>query len=416
MRKILVSAFGCWPGRGSELGVGWEWCKQMAAYNNLHIITIRRSKEDINAACEKIDSRIVKNMTFHYFDYSPYMIKMLPAGTSRWYLYYALWQLAAYKIAKRLKKDNNFDYVMHLTFGSVWLPTFMWKLGVPFIWGPWGGCDIIPKSFLTGHPRKGGNILGWMQQKREWLVKHISWNPLIKANLKNACAILVRTQGCYNAVPQQYRYKTHIVLETAIALPPPLTHINHSSTIRILYTGRLIIGKNLLMAIKAVASLSDDHNVVFDIIGDGPEKENLNGLISILNKKDCIHILQPLQRDDLLEKITQYDIYLFPSLLEGGSWALMEALGSGLPTVCFNASGMRVITDDSCAIRIPMDNPQNALKNMTNALKKLCMDSSLRKQMGENAARRIRDKFSWDGKGIFMEKLLQELDNNAKTR
>lgn len=168
------------------------------------------------------------------------------------------------------------------------------------------------------------------------------------------------------------------------------------------------------MAIKAVASLAQNYNVTFDIIGGGSDKDSLNDLISSLGMESCIRILEPMKRELLLKIIPQYDIYLFPSLLEGGSWALMEAMGCGLPTVCFDAAGMSVITDDSCAIKIPMNNPEQSLRDMTEALTKLCADSQLRKEMGKNAAIRIKEKFNWDNKGMFMEELLQELDNDNK--
>lgn len=38
MRKILISAYGCEPLKGSESGVGWNWILQMAKKNQLHII------------------------------------------------------------------------------------------------------------------------------------------------------------------------------------------------------------------------------------------------------------------------------------------------------------------------------------------------------------------------------------------
>lgn len=416
MKQLLVSAYGCWPGKGSELGVGWEWCKQMAKNNQLHIITIKRCKDDIETACKRLDNKVAKNMTFHYCDYSLRLIKLLPAGTVRWYLYYTLWQLRALNVARKLKEKHHLDYVMHLTFGSVWLPTFMYKLGIPYIWGPWGGCDVIPNSFLKEVNPKASSLLSWMQSKREWLVNHISWNPLIKANFKKSVAILVRTQANYNAIPQQYRNKGAIILETALLLPLIDLTDDYSNSIRILNTGRLIPTKNLPMAIKAVAFLLRKYNVTFDIIGGGPDKDSLKGLISSLGVENSIHILEPMQRDLLLKRIPLYDIYLFPSLLEGGSWALMEAMGCGLPTVCFDAAGMGVIADDSCAIKIPMNNPEEALHDMTDALEKLCADSLLRKKMGKNAALRIKDKFNWDSKGIFMEKLFQKLENNYDTR
>lgn len=38
MKKILVSAYGCEPFRGSEAGVGWNWILQMAQENKLYVI------------------------------------------------------------------------------------------------------------------------------------------------------------------------------------------------------------------------------------------------------------------------------------------------------------------------------------------------------------------------------------------
>lgn len=53
-RKILISAYGCWPGRGSELGVGWNWCVQMSKNNELNILTIKRSQKDIETALKNL--------------------------------------------------------------------------------------------------------------------------------------------------------------------------------------------------------------------------------------------------------------------------------------------------------------------------------------------------------------------------
>ena len=38
-KKILVSAYGCEPGRGSEAGVGWNWVLQLAKEYELYVIT-----------------------------------------------------------------------------------------------------------------------------------------------------------------------------------------------------------------------------------------------------------------------------------------------------------------------------------------------------------------------------------------
>ena len=70
--------------------------------------------------------------------------------------------------------------------------------------------------------------------------------------------------------------------------------------------------------------------------------------------KDCVKIYDELPRQKVLELVEHSDIFLFPSLREGGSWSLMEAMAISLPVICLNWAGMAVTTDDLCAIRLPV--------------------------------------------------------------
>ena len=108
------------------------------------------------------------------------------------------------------------------------------------------------------------------------------------------------------------------------------------------------------------------------------------------------------------------DIYLFPSLREGGSWALMEAMAIGLPVICLNWSGMEIITDEQSAIRLPVTNPKQMPKDLASAICKLIDNPTLRNEMGIHGRERIKNVFNWDAKGVFMENLLNELENTKK--
>ena len=39
MLNILVNAYACSPNMGSEPGMAWNWCVNLAKYCELHIIT-----------------------------------------------------------------------------------------------------------------------------------------------------------------------------------------------------------------------------------------------------------------------------------------------------------------------------------------------------------------------------------------
>lgn len=71
---------------------------------------------------------------------------------------------------------------------------------------------------------------------------------------------------------------------------------------------------------------------------------------------------------------------------------------------------MSISTDDSCAIRLPVTDPEQMPKDMAAAIIKLIENPELRKQMGEAGRKRIKEVFNWEAKGRFMENLLKELD------
>lgn len=70
----------------------------------------------------------------------------------------------------------------------------------------------------------------------------------------------------------------------------------------------------------------------------------------------------------------------------------MEAMAIGLPVICLDWAGMSVTTDDECAIRLPVSNPEQMPKDMVAVIIRLIDNPELRRQMGkpeENASRRF---------------------------
>jgi glycosyltransferase involved in cell wall biosynthesis len=91
----------------------------------------------------------------------------------------------------------------------------------------------------------------------------------------------------------------------------------------------------------------------------------------------------------------------------------MEAMAVGLPVICLDTSGMHIITDENCAIRIPVTTPIEVVQKVTEAIALLANTPALRKKMGDSGRQRIRECFSWSSKGIFIQKLLAELDGQG---
>lgn len=75
---------------------------------------------------------------------------------------------------------------------------------------------------------------------------------------------------------------------------------------------------------------------------------------------------------------------------------------------------MAISTDDSCAIRLPVTNPEQMPKDMAKAIIKLIENPELRERLGQAARERIRNIFNWDSKGDFMEKVFEKLDSQCQ--
>lgn len=106
----------------------------------------------------------------------------------------------------------------------------------------------------------------------------------------------------------------------------------------VLSVGELIPRKNHKVVISAMALL-DDHFHYF-IAGEGSEKKNLVSQIKRLHLGNRVHFLG--FRKDINQLCNSADIFVMPSLQEGLSVALMEAMACGKPII---ASRIRGNTD-----------------------------------------------------------------------
>ena len=62
-------------------------------------------------------------------------------GDWRFYKYYKEWQWKTYVIAKEIIQQHHIDIVHQLNMIGFREPGYLWKLGIPYLWGPIGGSN-----------------------------------------------------------------------------------------------------------------------------------------------------------------------------------------------------------------------------------------------------------------------------------
>ena len=404
MRTILISAYGCEPLKGSEAGVGWNWVIQMAQHNRLHVITRANNQASIEA---HLPNELKNNIIFHYYD-APSFIRQLKKRAKRLYFYYFVWQIGIIPIVRHIIKTERIDYTMHLTFGSMWMPTFLPFFSTSFIWGPIGGGDCEPRPFLKLLPFKQKVI-----QSFRYVMNALSFmHPGVMFAAYRAKVILARTPNTARAIPNCFRAKVQTILETAMedsVFEHKCVYQLNDDVVRMITTGRLLPNKNIVTAVKSLEYIPKDYRVKLTIIGSGYQRREIEETAKRIGRSQDVVIIDELPREEVLAAVEKSDIFLFPSLREGGSWSLMEAMAIGLPVICLDWAGMAIITDDNCAIRIPVSNPEQMPKDMAAAIITLIKNPGLREAMGKAGRNRIKEVYNWETKGLFVEQLFNSL-------
>ncbi len=113
--------------------------------------------------------------------------------------------------------------------------------------------------------------------------------------------------------------------------------------------GRLSAVKNLPMLLQAFAR-ARAHKAAFArdarlvLVGDGPEREALCALVERLGLGSCC--LMTGARDDVPELLQSLDLLCLPSLAEGISNTILEAMATGLPVLATDVGGNAELVDD----------------------------------------------------------------------
>lgn len=145
----------------------------------------------------------------------------------------------------------------------------------------------------------------------------------------------------------------------------------------LLLVGEMTKNKNHKLLIEVLAKLQDD-NVIGVFCGHGQEEQHLRQLAKELHVEERIRFLG--YRQDVLEIYQIADIFVFPSLREGLSVAVMEAMASGLPVVCSDIRGNRDLIEDGKGGTLI---PGHEVEEYTTSIRKLLKSDKARCQYGQ---------------------------------
>ena len=169
--------------------------------------------------------------------------------------------------------------------------------------------------------------------------------------------------------------------------------------------GRLAWKKGIRYLLEAAPRvLESAPDATFVIVGDGPLREELEAQAQALGIRDRVMFLG--SRRDTLELLSGFDVFVLPSVIEGMSNALLEAMAVGLPVVATSVGGnSEVVVDGQTGFLVPAADPGS----MAAAIVKLLHAPEMGTEIGAAGKRLVADKYRVDVMVRKIEELYETL-------
>lgn len=328
--RVLISAYACEPGRGSEPGTGWAWAMAAAERHDVWLVTSNRHATEIEAELARSRPEGLQEVRYLEDEVGPLPDwRLLPNDQVR----YLRWQRAARRPLQELHDRIGFDLSHHLTWGVDWQPAAVAAIqGLPYVWGPVGGAAPV-----AGGMARWLGVRGVASEIGRDLVSRPARRLVGRRTARRAALVLAQNRD----VERAFTGLAPIVVapNTAIAddLPERPAGEGPAGGVKTaLYVGRLLAWKGIRLA---VATMAHAPGWRLDVYGDGPDREAAQRLARRLGVDGRVRFHGRRPRQEVLQALAEADVLLFPSLHDSAGWAVAESVTAGTPVVCLDRAG-----------------------------------------------------------------------------
>ena len=181
------------------------------------------------------------------------------------------------------------------------------------------------------------------------------------------------------------------IINNGVFIPEENTNIFTNDQINITIVSRLVSHKNIKKIIRAISDLNDPL-IYLNIIGDGPELNQLQKISLESNNKDNIIFHGKLNRDDINHIFLKSDIYIQASNYEGLPHSLLEAMSYGIPVLCTPVGECKEILgneDRGYILDLPVSK-----NNIKSKISEIIGEKNIANKKGERGKDFINEKYN----------------------
>lgn len=239
---------------------------------------------------------------------------------------------------------------------------------------------------------RGGDVPG-SEFTLVW--SHRLLKPLRRLVLKRSRAVVANSEGLKRLSERADPYPASVIpsgVDSEYFRPSPRAE---DGRFRAIFVGRFHAQKNIIALVEqfaaAVAKASIDMRL--DLVGDGPERGQVEARIAALGMQDRISVLGWIPRAELLAAYQRSDCLVNPSIGEGLPNVVLEAMACGVPVVASRVAGNDTLVrhmDNGLLFDVRRD------EEMAECLARMASDAAMRRRMAERARQIAVSEYSWE--------------------
>lgn len=440
--KILVVGYACNPYGGSEPGVGWTAVCRIARQHDVWVLTDIHNKAgwDKGAA----EGLVPSNIQVRFLrERSACSQNRFIAHLQSWSNYRSF-NRQVLDAASAWHREVGFDLCHQVTIAAWRMPSPLWRLPIPFIWGPIGGAGFIPpafrsmlspsarlferaRDFQTMISRRSQSfrecirnttvVFAANEETEEFLKPFRPDQPLIRlpiASLPQEKVERFRRPEIQSQASRQSRTPDTLPAECdppckdSGSNPEVVKSLEGCFPLRLFAGGNIEGRKGVRLALEALARVKaagiDFH---YTVAGGGPEIASLKKLSSQLDLDSMVEFHPGYLGNDYIKVLQTTDIYFLPSFRESTPVTLLEAYLAGCYPVVADTSAQGEIVKLAGGHAVPVEQMESLIQGLADAIIWCANHQRILPSLAADAAARIADHFSSDRYDATLEEAYQ---------
>jgi glycosyltransferase involved in cell wall biosynthesis len=414
--RIVIVGHAASPDRGSEPGNSWDWAWYLSQQHDVWLVHYPEFRSEVDRYLSSHPNdrlRIEWVHTSSWFD--PWHPDRSSTGI-RFKIHYMLWLARTQRVVADLVRREAIDIVHHVGLNTVSAPSRLWRLPVPFIWGPIGGGQSAPPAFRNYYGKDWAR-----EQRRRLRIRLIGRSSALRRAVSHTRYMMTMNRETEALLVSAGADPKRVALMMDSGVRPDGLRVSPrtapiGNVLTLLWASRHETRKALPVLLDALAGLgggsacqaSPPLQVRVLIAGDGPKRAEWQRYAEtrgVAHLVEFLGMVAPTQMAELYEKS---DVFVFTSLQDAFGSVVTEALTHALPIILLNHHGCAAVVPEGAAIKIPVTTPAETVAALTAAIEDLRQRPQQLQALSERALAAAR-QFQWPARAAAMTRVYEKV-------